>query len=199
MTDRDGLVQIAGERVMLRDPVPEDFEARCRWYTIETAWQDWDAPWEGKSVSPPGPPEEHEAARRRFLEKLVQPPPTPRTQLWVQVIGGPLLGWVNRYHHDPVARTVFIGIDICESAYWHQGLGTEAFKLWRDYLVVRLDLTTIHTATWSGNVRMVRVAEKCGFALTDRNVGNCEVRGEKYDGLTFALTRERWMELEGAR
>ncbi len=192
-------VEIRGRRLLLRDPLPEDLDARCRWGTVETAWQDWDAPWEGKVVSPPDPPAEHEAARLRFLEKLAQPLPVPRNQLWTQMIGGPLLGWVNSYHHGPAERTVFIGISICESAYWCQGLGTEAFRLWTDYLFVQLDLTRIHTATWSGNVRMVRVAEKCGFALTNREIGKREVRGDWYDGLTFALTREKWMELKGAR
>ncbi len=192
-----GRIEIRGRRVLLRDALPEDFDARCRWYTVETIWQDWDAPWEGKSVSSPDPPEQHEAARIRFLEKLVEPLPTPRKQLWIQAIGGPLLGWVNSYHYDPAERTIWIGVDICESAYWGRGLGTEAFRLWMDYLFTQVNFASIHTATWSGNLRMVRVAEKCGFVLIQRDLRCREVRGDWYDGLSFHLTRERWEERRG--
>lgn len=199
MTGTDTFVTVMGPRLLLRDPLPTDFDARCRWTTVETDWQDWDAPCEGKTVSPPRPPEEHETARQQFLEKLAEPLPTPRNKLWIQMVDGPLLGWVNSYHHDPAARSIFIGISICESDYWCRGLGTEAFRLWIDYQFVQLDLARIHTATWSGNLRMVRVAGKCGFSLTNREIGKREVRGEWYDGLTFALTREKWMERKGAR
>jgi RimJ/RimL family protein N-acetyltransferase len=67
-----------------------------------------------------------------------------------------------------------------------------------DYQFAQPGLACLCAATWSGNVRMVRVAEKCGFSLTNREVGKREVRGGRYDGLTFALTREQWMERKGA-
>ena len=43
----------------------------------------------------------------------------------------------------------------------------------------------LYTQTWSGNVRMLRCAEKLGFAECDRDAGAVEVDGQKYDGLTF--------------
>lgn len=183
-------VRLEGRRVVLRDPRPEDVDARLRWATVETEWQNWDAPWEG-------PVEELVEARvskyaANIAASIAQPLPSPRRQLWVERIGGPLLGWVSHYHHDPEARVTWVGIDICESAYWNQGLGTEALPLWIDYLVKELDLTCVRTATWSGNHRMVRCAEKCGFALVERRVGVREWQGRKYDGLEFGLTREEW-------
>jgi RimJ/RimL family protein N-acetyltransferase len=194
MTDSDGLIRIMGERLLLRDPHVEDVYAWVRWSTVDTAWQDWDAPWEGKGLMAP-----EEAMRVGLTSSFVRwPLPTPRRTLWIQMIGGPLLGWTNSYHHDPAERTIFIGIDICESAYWGQGLGTEAFRLCMDYQFAQPGLACLCAATWSGNVRMVRVAEKCGFSLTNREVGKREVRGGRYDGLTFALTREQWMERKGA-
>ena len=81
-----------------------------------------------------------------------------------------------------------------ESPYWNQGLGTEALLLWIDYLVEDLNLTSVRTATWSGNVRMVRCAEKCGLVLVGRTVGNREVRGKRYDGLEFELVRAEWLQ-----
>lgn len=182
------MVEVRGRRVLLRDPRPEDVEARLRWATVETEWQNWDAPWEG-------PVEELKEARvskyaANIAASIAKALPSPRKQLWVERIGGPLLGWVNRYHHEPEARVTHVGIDICESAYWNQGLGTEALLLWIDYLVKELDLTCVRTATWSGNLRMVRCAEKCGFVVDKVNPGSREVRGKRYDGLEFILNQE---------
>jgi len=49
---------------------------------------------------------------------------------------------------------------------------------------------TLYTQTWSGNTAMLRLAEKLGFAEVRRIEGIREVRGEKYDALTFAMTKE---------
>jgi len=181
-------VIVRGQRVLLRDPRPEDVEARIRWATVETAWRDWDAPWEGKSVLPA---EQAEEWRRRALARTGEALPTPRTKLYVERIGGPLLGWVGRYV-DKADGTTRLGVDICESAYWGRGLGTEAFRLWIDYLFAHLDVERLGTATWSGNARMVRCAEKCGFVVEQRTPDAREVKGRKYDALKFVLTRARW-------
>lgn len=188
MTDE---VRVEGRRVILRDPRPEDVEARVRWETVEIEWQNWDAPWEGP---PPTPVEALTEARvwwaASIAASIAQPLPSPRKRLWVERIGGPLLGWVNQYRYDPEARVIHVGVDICESAYWSQGLGTEALLLWIDHLVKELDLTCVRTATWSGNHRMVRCAEKCGFVVDKVHPGSREVRGKRYDGLEFILNQE---------
>jgi RimJ/RimL family protein N-acetyltransferase len=185
-------VRLEGRRVVLRDTRPEDVDARLRWSTTQLEWQNWDAPWEGLG---PRPFEEITAARVEkcaagIATDIAKELPSPRKRLWVELIGGPLLGWVNRYHYHPEARVTHVGIDICESAYWNQGLGTEALLLWIDYLVKELGLTCVRTATWSGNHRMVRRAEKCGFVLDKVNPGSREVRGKRYDGLEFILNQE---------
>ena len=185
------MVEVQGRRVVLRDPRPKDVEARLRWSTVETEWQDWDAPWEseGRAITAP---DGLDRARSRLLAEIGEPLPTPRTRLWIERIGGPLLGWVNHYHHDPAARVTYVGISICESGFWNQGLGTEALLLWIDYLVKQFDLACVRTATWSGNRRMVRCADKCGFTLDEVEPGVREVRGERYDALAFRLRRREW-------
>jgi len=199
MTDGSSFIRIMGQRVLLRDPLPADALWDFRWGTVETAWQDWDAPWEGAAITPIEQLSAEDIVQRlqRGFARFAEPGPIPRNYLRVDRIGGPPLGWVNSYHHDPEARVTWAGVSICESAYWGQGLGTEAFRLWIGCLFTHLDLAEVRTATWSGNARMIRVAEKCGFTLINRIPRNREVRGEWYDGLTFQLTRERWERTRG--
>lgn len=182
-------VEISGERVLLRDGRVEDVDARIRWVTVEMEWGDWDGPWEGNE---PVPPEKVEGVRQRMVEAVSQPLQEPRNMLYIQHMDGPLLGWVSCYGHDATERSVCVGIDICESGFWRRGLGTEALRLWLGYLFENMDLACIRTSTWSGNARMIRCAEKCGFRLVETVSGVREVRGERYDQVKFLRSREDW-------
>ena len=80
-----------------------------------------------------------------------------------------------------------------EKAFWGSGLGTQALAA---FILHHLDHghRDLCLQTWSGNVRMVRCAEKLGFVECHREVGNREVRGKTYDGLTFRLDVQRFLE-----
>jgi RimJ/RimL family protein N-acetyltransferase len=184
-----GPVEVRGKRVLLRDPRPEDVEARLRWITVETAWQEWDAPWEGMSLIGA---DEIEKTRESMLARLEEPLPIPRTALRVQVIDGPLIGTVNQYGHSATHRDTCVGVDVCESALWGRGLGTEALTLWIGYLFGALDLHRISTETWSGNPRMIRCALKCGFLEEGRRRDAREYQGRRYDHVQFGLLRREW-------
>jgi RimJ/RimL family protein N-acetyltransferase len=215
MDTSSDFIEIRGEHVILRDSRPEDVGARLRWSTVETAWQDWDGPSEGKVITPP---ERIAAARRKLRREIAKPLPSPRSRLFIERVGGPLLGWVSRYHDDAINRTTWVGINVCESAFWNQGLGTEALRLWIAYLFREWATTTstgsgqatvapsnggpgiqansglhrIGTETWSGNERMIRCAEKCGFMPEGRFRESVEVRGQRYDGVKLGLLRREW-------
>lgn len=194
MSEADPMVQIVGNGILLRDALPADALWDFRWATVETAWLDWDAPWEGAAVRAVETFSVEDIERylsQRFAD-IAAPLATPRPGFRVDLVSGLPLGVVNQYHRDPEARSTYAGIGIRESAYWGRGLGTEAFRLWIGYLFTHYDLARVRTATWSGNTRMVRVAEKCGFTLLSRNPRSRQVRGEWYDGLEFMLVREDW-------
>jgi RimJ/RimL family protein N-acetyltransferase len=87
-----------------------------------------------------------------------------------------------------------VGVGIKEPPYWSQGLGTEALAAYIRYHL-ELGHTDICTETWSGNVRMVKCAEKLGFYVCDRENGYRTVRGEKVDGLTFRLDVDKFRRL----
>ena len=113
--------EIHGKRVLLRDPRPDYAETYIRWMTVEREWGEWDAPWEGNE---PAALDKSEVSQALSVAQL-----DTRQVLYIQVTDGPLLGWVNRYDHDPVGSIVWAGINICQSGSWCQGLGTEALRL----------------------------------------------------------------------
>ena len=189
-------MRIEYQGIVLRDMEEKDIGDWLRWRTVETAWGDWDAPWE------PFAPIGEEAYRLRELDKLRKPRPDHRLRLEIDGPDGVHIGAVSAYRldddfnwsassggeNDRRAKWA-LGIDICESARWSGGLGTRAFTAWVRYWL-EAGYTDLYTQTWSGNARMVGLAEKLGFREYCRKAGLRQVRGGTYDGLTFRLDRE---------
>ncbi|MCP4426555.1 MAG: GNAT family N-acetyltransferase, partial [Chloroflexi bacterium] len=77
-----------------------------------------------------------------------------------------------------------------------RGIGYEALGLWCEYLwtavpaIVRLDIRT-----WSGNIGMMRLAEKLGFKEEARFRDARIVNGDYYDGMGYGILREEWQAL----
>ena len=88
---------------------------------------------------------------------------------------------------DTVHRA--IGIDICEPAAWDKGIGSNVLRAFMNYHFAD-GIDELYTQTWSGNTRMFHCAEKLGFVECNCDVGEQEVNGQKYDGLTFKLKRD---------
>jgi RimJ/RimL family protein N-acetyltransferase len=87
-----------------------------------------------------------------------------------------------------------VGICLPEEETWGKGYGTEAVRLLVDHLFDEMELQEIRTATWTGNKRMVRCAEKTGFAVAARMPHRAEfsVRGEPLQRIEFSISREDW-------
>ncbi|MBF0779157.1 N-acetyltransferase [Streptococcus cuniculi] len=61
-------------------------------------------------------------------------------------------------------RWLEMGIIIYDAAYWGGSYGTQAFTLWTEYIFTTIsELDHIGLTTWSGNQRMMKVAEKLGM------------------------------------
>jgi len=161
---------------------PGDVERHVRWLTEETSWSDWDAPWEVLPATDP------EAIRAKLLIQADRPRRDPRVRMELCTAEGVHVGRVNCYPLRDDQTRLAAGIGIRESGHWGRGVGRDAFALWCGYLLVAHDLPAIHCETWSGNERMIRVAERCGFLETRRRVGIRQVRGGRYDALRFAAT-----------
>ena len=185
--------------IILRDMRESDIDDDIRWYTEETDWAQWDAPWEMEADLANFDPA---AYRRRAHGWLAKPGLGHRTSLEIETEEGVHIGHVAAYcldedfnlrklstGEDPRAARWAVGIDICESAYWSGGWGTRALTAWVRYYL-EAGYTDLYTQTWSGNTRMIALAEKLGFRECRRKAGIRQVRGGSYDGLTFRLDRE---------
>lgn len=182
--------------IVLRDMREADIDDDIRWNTVETKWALWDAPWEMETELPKFDPA---AYREKMLANLSKPKEGARWSLEVDTAEGVHIGSVSSYLIDENYEWVrlsdvlpgqkvwhTLGIEINDSRFWGRGLGTQALAA---YISYHLDngFTELCLQTWSGNVRMIRTAEKLGFVVCHREIGFRQVRGSVYDGLIFRL------------
>ena len=172
--------------VILRDMIESDIEDYVRWFTAQTEWMDWDAPWENEETTPEA---ERESWTEYFGQVKALSKDAPRLKFEIE-LDGRHVGWVSRYFDlDTVEnpeKIPAVGIDVPERDARGSGVGTEALRQFIDYLK-RCGYRRVYTQTWSGNVRMLRVAEKLGFVPYACVKDLRTVRGQKYDALTLKL------------
>ena len=178
-----------GQRVYLRDRIPEDAGQFMRWLSVGE-WLDYDAPWE--AVNPPANQEGIEAFQRKFLENCEKERSTPRDSAVIVTASGKPLGWVNRYGSKRFPGNCFVGIDICEDDYLNRGYGTDALALWITYLFTHGDFHRIGIETWSFNPRMSSVAVKLGFTHEGVLRELVEWQGNVHNMEQFSLLRREW-------
>lgn len=185
-------MEFRDRNVVLRDMREADIEDEIRWNTLETQWAQWDAPWESLEELKHFDPDAH---RRAELEYLKKPKPELRSTLEMDTETGVHIGSTASYFVDqdfnwipkgqPGQRRA-LGLDISESRYWGQGLGTQALAAWILYFLEHGE-EELYLQTWSGNTRMIRCAARLGFREICRKPKLRQVGGQDFDGLTFCL------------
>jgi len=189
--------------LILRDFQESDISVRIHWETVETEWQLWDAPWEYDGMS--NAEKQEELARYiGMMQKWVEyyrdlPADTQRNTFQIETndAAHTYIGWVNAYRIDDnfcyTKQNGYctIGINIPTMAVRGKGYAYQALAAFVDYLLACGE-PDIYTQTWSGNVRMIHIAQKMGFEECCRKVGIRTIRGSTYDGLTFRLNKEKY-------
>lgn len=105
-----------------------------------------------------------------------------------------IIGEVSWYWKSEETRWMEIGIVIFDENYWAKGIGYSAMKLWITELfqtkqeIVRLGLTT-----WSGNIGMIKLAQKLGMKKEAVYRKARIVDGKYYDSVSFGVLREEWL------
>ena len=181
MKDRGDLVLI------LRDMVESDIEDYVRWFTVETEWGNWDAPWEGTFS------DSAEEECRSWTEYYHSVKNIPHNAVrWKYEIeaDGCHIGWISSYtdleYLENKEEIPAIGLDIPKAEYRSNCYGTKAFLLYMDYLR-KHGYSSFYTQTWSGNQAMMSVAKKLGFQEVCRKKDYREINGKKYDALTYRI------------
>ena len=194
------ILEIKYQDIILRDMMESDIDDWIHWFTRETSWMDWDGPDLGSDE-----PFDPEAFRRESMEMIRHPwEGNFRNFFELDTVDGHHIGAVSSYATGPDFQHLSwkeakelgqfwftLGIDICDSRFWGKGLGRQALAAFCGHFIEH-GKRELRLQTWSGNVRMVRCAEKIGFVEVNRFVGNRHIRGGVYDGLTFQLDEARF-------
>lgn len=122
--------------------------------------------------------------------------PSPNSHNWqIDTVEDLHIGWVNYYNLDDQSKRAYVGICLPEESMWGIGYGTEAISPLVNHLFVELELKEVRTATWMGNKRMIRCAEKSGFKEKVRMPHHSEysIRGEPLERIEFLISRKEWL------
>lgn len=182
-------MEIKKDQIILRDIQIEDIDDYVRWYTTDTEWMNWDAPWESKEGI------EIDELMWKIKGRINHNMNKHRSRLEVCLDSGKHIGWVTSYFINGDPMKVAVGIDIPEKFYRSQGNGRRALECWMDYLFSERQLFRLYTQTWSGNLQMIRLAARLGFQEIERRIGIREVRGDQFDAITYEITKENFLKV----
>lgn len=110
-----------------------------------------------------------------------------------------IIGTIVYYWENESTRWLEIGITIYKPEYWNGGYGTEALKLYIDYLFHNLEIERVGLTTWSGNERMIAAAKKVGMQMEGRMRKCRYYDGYYYDSIRMGTIREEWNETKKNR
>ncbi|MBD8070640.1 GNAT family N-acetyltransferase [Bacillus sp. PS06] len=143
-------------------------------------WKKWDAPYFPHKSKP----------FEVFMETASQW--IGAEDMWVITVDEVVCGIVSYYFEDKQAVWLELGIVIHEAGNWNKGIGTRSLKLWMDHIFNFLPLVRVGVTTWSGNERMIRVAEKLGMQMEARIRKVRFYEGKYYDSIRMGILREEW-------
>lgn len=110
-------------------------------------------------------------------------------------LGDEVVGVITRYWEDPITLWLEIGILIYDEKYWGGGIGSYAIKAWTTETFNEFkNIEHIGLTTWSGNVRMMKLAEKVGFKKEAQIRKVRFWQGVYYDSVKYGVLREEWNE-----
>lgn len=106
------------------------------------------------------------------------------------VVDGKAVGTVTRYWKDRKTLWLEIGITIYDPVYWSGGIGTRALKLWIDEIFDEFpELEHIGLVTWSGNMRMMKAAQKSGMQKEAQIRKVRFWKNQYYDSVMYGILR----------
>lgn len=192
------MFKIETENLILRDMVEADIEKHMCWFTTEEAWWNWDAAYwyllELTGYELDKEIENQKIGLTAFYKMIFRKKPDDRRYAFEieEKNTGELIGWISCYCIDLNFEATdedslyAFGIDIPEMRFRKKGYGKQAFSAAIEYYK-SIGIDEVFTQTWSGNIPMIKLAEKIGFHLVDTKKDMREHNGQKFDALTFRI------------
>lgn len=180
------LIKITGEKIRLNSGTASLLDALYYW-----RFEDMHK--EAKKWNGPYIPEawlSKEQHRKQWLEQTVIAKDVPASL--VIIADNKAIGYVGAYWVDINTNWLETGVVIYDTDYWNGGYGSEAYRLWIDFLFTSTDLHRLGMSTWSGNERMMKVAERLGMREEARIRKARIVEGKYFDAIKMGMLREEW-------
>ena len=180
---------IEGRKIVLRDWVMDDLPVYEGWLSNDFEWKQFNGPY---YVMDESKVPERIGRLRKAIEAAEWSNPRRRLVIAARETDA-FVGLVSRYWESEETNWLSVGIVIYDPTNWSGGLGFEALGIWSDYIFTAMpELVRLGLGTWSGNVRMMRLAEKLGYVEEARRRMARIVRGEYYDSMGYGVLRTEW-------
>lgn len=129
-----------------------------------------------------------EEFREGYFKRLCEDPSRKVIDVDGKIIGTICFYW----EHEPT-RWLEVGLAIFDKNYWGKGIGKEALIQWITEVFSTQEVVRVGLTTWSGNIGMMRLAEKLGMiqeaCLRKVRYHN----GIYYDSIRYGILREEWI------
>ncbi|MFL2020284.1 GNAT family N-acetyltransferase [Weissella hellenica] len=114
-----------------------------------------------------------------------------RKVIW---LNNEMVGLVSAYYEDvPLNQWLDVGITVYKQTNWHQGIGKVALDQWITELFETTTLPHIGLTTWSGNLRMIALAESLQL-IKEAEVRQVRFWQNKYwDSVKYGVLRDEWI------
>lgn len=172
-------------RVELRQAQPEDLESfwQLAFSDSNAAWTKFNGPY-FHDVLP---------SKKEFINELAPKNWLDNKDHLLITSDDKIVGSVGGYFEDGVlAKWYDMGITVYATEMWDKHIGSQALKLFITYLFNLYDIPHLGLTTWSGNPRMMHVAEKIGMK---QEACFRQVRfynGKYYDSVQYGILRNEW-------
>ncbi|CAL2103175.1 Protein N-acetyltransferase, RimJ/RimL family [Tenacibaculum sp. 190130A14a] len=178
------MIIATGNTIVLRDWLDTDFLTYKNWHHQKFEWTKLNGPYY---------PIKSLAELDKEIEYLKIDSKKKKRIVIADKNTNHLIGTVSWYWQSEETHWISVGLAIFDNSFWGKGIGQEALALWTSYLfsifpkIVRLDLRT-----WSGNMGMIKLAEKLGFKKEAIFRKARIVNGAYYDALAYGILRDEW-------
>ena len=108
-----------------------------------------------------------------------------------EIVGGAGFDLKEGHNEGVASGGYWLGED-----YWGQGIGTEVWKVVRNYAFENFDIRRMEAGVFGWNPASGKIQEKCGFTK-EGVLRNSIIRfGEVCDEIQYGMTREEWEALK---